>query len=81
MQLILYVYNNPNLKLNLALKKWLYNAQLIKYDINKIRIGFFCKKILYKLNEKKIESKAQNNWKNLTSIFCSLFTCFFHKSK
>ena len=56
-----------NLKLNLALKKWLYNAQLIKYDINKIRIGFFCKKILYKLNEKKIESKAQNNWKNLTS--------------
>ena len=55
------------LKLNLALKKWLYNAQMIKFDINKIRIGFFCKKILYKLNEEKIETKAQNNWKNLSN--------------
>ena len=35
-----------NMKSNLALKKWLYNAQMIKFDINKIRIGFFCKKIL-----------------------------------
>ena len=56
-----------NLKLNLALKKWLYNAQMIKFDINKIRIGFFCKKILYKLTQKKIEKQAQNNWQKLTS--------------
>ena len=55
------------LKLNLALKRWLYNAQMIKFDINKIRIGFFCKKILYKLSQKKAELKAQKNWKHLSS--------------
>ena len=56
-----------NMKLNLALKKWLYNAQMIKFDINKIRIGFFCKKILYRLTQKKMEKQAQNNWQKLTS--------------
>jgi hypothetical protein len=40
-------------KLNLILQKWLYKAQLIKYDINKVRIGFFCKKILYNLNKER----------------------------
>ena len=55
------------LKLNLALKKWLYNVQMIKFDINKHRIGFFCKKILYKITQEKMDLKAQNNWQKLTS--------------
>jgi len=54
------------LKLNLVLQRWLYNSQLIKYDINKIRIGFFCKKILYKLGKKKESIDAQKKWHKLS---------------
>jgi hypothetical protein len=55
------------LKLNLVLQKWLYNSQLIKYDINKVRIGFFCKKILYKLGREKEIEDAQNKWLKLSN--------------
>ena len=54
-----------NLQLNLILQKWLYKSQLIKYDINKVRIGFFCKKILYRLSKEKEMQDAQNKWKKL----------------
>jgi hypothetical protein len=54
------------LQLNLILQKWLYKAQLIKYDINKVRIGFFCKKILYKLSKEKEMEDAQNKWRKLS---------------
>jgi len=54
------------LKLNLILQKWLYKSQLIKYDINKVRIGFFCKKILYRLGKEKELENAQDKWKQLS---------------
>jgi hypothetical protein len=54
------------LLLKLMLTKWLYKAKLIKYDINKVRVGFFCKKILYKLSKEKEMEDTQNKWKKLS---------------
>ena len=56
-----------NLNLNCALNKWLYKAKLIKCDINQTRIGFFCKKILHKLDKEKELKNIQNKWRKLSN--------------
>ena len=57
---------SEHLKLNYVLKKWLYKSQLIKCDINQTRIGFFCKKILNKLEKDKELKNIHNKWLKLS---------------